>query len=202
MGAFGRASGSGAAAPTPTARSAETTPLRQLLWPTASARLTDADGRVLTPAFLRDKVILVSFFTTGCAAPCAVRQVELTRVLRALPPGARARVLVLALSGDVTHDAPVALKAFAAEMHLDPDRHILVSAGADDERMRLLGWRPPAGAPDPVPPMVYAFDRKGQFAMRYSGAAIDRRRLTQDLQSLSALDQGVGTHAAPAQKSF
>lgn len=186
---------------TPVSLTAGATPLAELLWPASTARLIDQDGHTITPAMLKDKVVVVSFFTTRCLAACAIRQLELTHVLQALPPEARDRVLLVSLSDDIAHDTPAALKAFASDMRLDPKRHFLVAAGAGAERMKLLQWRPPIGAPDPVPPMLFAFDRKGELAMRYLENGIDRRRLVQDLETLSTLQDGVGTHTARSRKS-
>lgn len=186
---------------TPVSLTAGATASEVLLWPAATARLTDQDGRAITPQMLKDNVVVVSFFTTRCLAACAIRQLELTRVLQALSPEARDRVLLISLSNDIGHDTPAVLKAFAKDMRLDPKRHFLVAAGAGRERMQLLQWRPPIGTPDPVPPMIFVFDRKGELAMRYLENGIDRRRLVQDLETLSTLQDGVGTHTARARKS-
>ncbi len=109
-------------------------------------RLTDQDGRTVTLADTKGKVVLADFFFTTCGSICPKMSTQLERVQAAYTDDDR----VLLLSHSVTPeiDSVPALKAYA-------DLH-----GADPKRWRLLtGDRK----------QIYALARKSWFAVKDTG---------------------------------
>ncbi len=108
--------------------------------------LTDQDGRTVTLADLRGKVVLADFFFTTCGSICPKMTDQMERVQQAFPTDDR----VLLLSHSVTPeiDSVAVLKAYA-------DQH-----GADPKRWRLLtGDRP----------QIYRLARTSWFAAMDEG---------------------------------
>lgn len=174
--------------------------LETLLWPIPGALRRDQAGQALTAGRLGDRVVVVSFLTTGCGIACVIRLREIAALERSLPAPLRARVAVLGVSLDPARDPPEALRAFADGLGLDPARFALVDGDPDTAARQRVALRYPADRSEP-PDTVLVFDRTGQLAMSYGANPVDRPRLARDLADIDRFAQGVGhppTAAAPA----
>ncbi|KQP29676.1 hypothetical protein ASF49_16080 [Methylobacterium sp. Leaf104] len=188
-------------------RAGETVPaaprsdLDTLLWPVAGALRRDQAGQALTGARLADRIVVVSFLTTGCTIACVIRTRDLAALERSLPGPLRARVAVLAVSLDPARDDRDALRAFAGSLGLDPARFAVLDSDPDTAARQRTVLRYPADRSNP-PDTVLVFDRIGQLAMSYGANPLDRPRLARDLAALDRFAQGVGhppaSSASPA----
>lgn len=176
--------------------------LETLLWPEPGDLRRDQTGHVLSAGRLTDRVVVVSFLTTGCGIACIVRIRDLAAAERSLPKSLRERVAILAVTLDPARDDAPALRAFAESLGLDPARFRLLDGDPATAARQRATLRYPADRTEP-PDTVLVFDRTGQLAMTYGANPLDRPRLARDLAELDRFAQGVGhppstAGAAPA----
>lgn len=175
--------------------------LESLVWPTPGPVRLDQAGHAVSAARLADRLVVVSFITTGCTITCVIRTRDLAALKRSLPGPLRARVAVLAVTLDPARDDGPALRAFAEGLGLDPAQVAVLGSDPDTAARQRAALRYPADRSDP-PDTVLVFDRTGQLAMSYGANPLDRPRLARDLAELDRFAQGVGhppTHpASPA----
>jgi peroxiredoxin/YHS domain-containing protein len=130
--------------------------------PVPSFSLTDLDGRPVTPAVLKGKVVLIDFWATWCA-PCRKSMPE----LQALHDKYASRGLtVVGISIDEGGNAKVrkfvASKKFTYPIAVDTDRN----PAWDAFRVKAV-------------PAAYLLDRDGQIVAQWTGAAPDPEELEQ-----------------------
>lgn len=193
LAAFVLAAAPGRGAEAPPVRASD---LAAFLGLRAGPVLRDQDGRDLGPDRFGDAVVGVAFFSTEGSILGVERLLGLARLVAGLEPAARAHVRMVAVTVDPAQDTPEALRAFAAGLGLDTAA-VTLATGREDAVARLLasiGWRRAPG-PDPAPPSLFVFDRRGGFALRYGAAPLDRPRLARDLATLADLAGGAGQGA-------
>ena len=171
--------------------------LDTLLWPNPEALRRDQAGHALTPGRLHDRVVVVTFLTTGCGIACVIRLRDLATLDRDLPGTLRGRVAVLGVTLDPARDHAVALRAFGEGLGLDPVRCALVDNDPDTVARQRAALRYPSDRSEP-PDTVLVFDRTGQLAMSYGANPLDRPRLARDLAALDRFAQGVGSPPSPS----
>ncbi|MFT3792030.1 MAG: SCO family protein [Rudaea sp.] len=81
--------------------------------------LVDQDGHGLTLAERRGSPVLVAMFYTSCPYMCPLIVEAIKRTEHALDDASRTRLRAVLVSFDSVRDTPVALKATAAERHID-----------------------------------------------------------------------------------
>lgn len=173
--------------------------LAGLLWPPGTAeRRTDTQGAPLSPAALRDRVVVVAFVSAGCAIPCAIRTIDLDRLARDLPEALARRVVFLAIDTDPAADDAARLRAFAESLLGPAPRLRFLTADAAATRALAEALRYPAAALPEPPPTILLFDRRGQVAMSYGGAPLDAPRLARDIATLDTFTQGLDRPSAAA----
>lgn len=150
--------------------------------------LTDADGRERHLAEFRGRPFVASMIYTHCTSVCPRITADLQALDRALPPDVRARTRFLLFSLDPERDTPAALRAFAAERGLDPDRWTLLAARPDD--MRTLAavldvrFRPDGAGEIAHSAVIVVADRDGVIRRRQAGLTGDAAPLVASVRAL------------------
>ena len=111
-----------------TARAAGNDPPKSLYH--LDAKLTDQSGRKHGLDVYRGHPVLVTMFYGSCQATCPMIIDTLRATERAVPVEQRAGLRVLMISFDPQRDTPAALRAIAAERHIDGARWTLAHADA------------------------------------------------------------------------
>ena len=97
-----------------------------------NARLQTHEGRTVRfyDDLMRDKIVLINFVFTGCAATCPTQTRELAALQRSLPASLRRDVRFVSISVDPLGDTPALLRAYGS------------SAGADFSSWTFATGRP------------------------------------------------------------
>lgn len=89
--------------------------------------LLDQEGRRVSLATLRGKVVVASFIYTECKDVCPVLPQILSRVDRHLKPGELERVRFVGITIDPSRDTPAKLRSFMAVHNLSAERWTLLT---------------------------------------------------------------------------
>ena len=163
--------------PTAQTRAADTSRTAEPSLHELSFALTDAEGHVRHLGEFRGQPFVASMIYTHCTSVCPRITADLQALDRALPADVQARTRFVLFSLDPARDTPAALRAFAREHHLDPERWTLLAAGADD--MRTLAavldvrFRPDAGGEIAHSAVIVVVDRAGVIRYRQVGLTDD-----------------------------
>ena len=190
-----RAASAGSVAP---ATSAATTGASPSLFE-MTFELTDQDGRTRHIADFRGKPFVASMIYTNCTSVCPRVTADLQALERALPAGDRRSVRFVLFSLDPERDTPEALRRFARERGLDPDRWTLLSTDADDMRTlaAVLGvrFRPDEGGEIAHTATIAVVDADGVVRHQQKGLTGDSAPLLAALRAAR-----VAPRAATAQQ--
>jgi protein SCO1/2 len=153
--------------------------------PAPDFTLTDQDGRRVSLADLRGRLVVLDFIYTRCPGPCPTLTGVHAELQRRLPPALRERTHFVSISLDPARDTPEALRAYAR------------ARGAD-----LSSWWFLTGAPEAVDPVLARFgvgrtpredgeidhrivtfllDSEGRIARRWTGLDHEADELLADL---------------------
>jgi protein SCO1/2 len=156
--------------------------------PAPAFALTAQDGRAVTLADLRGKVVVVDFIFTSCTDTCPLQTEKLAGLQDALGSDFGSRVVFVSISVDPQRDTPQALAAYAAH-----------------HRARLAGWAFLTGRPDQIRQVSRSYgvaairdgqgavshnaltsvvDRSGTLRAQYAGVRYQPRELLADIRSL------------------
>lgn len=81
--------------------------------------LVDQDGRPLSLASLRGKIVLLDFVFANCPGPCPILTATHVRVQKTLPAEVRGRVWFASITLDPERDTPEALRRYATSRGAD-----------------------------------------------------------------------------------
>jgi protein SCO1/2 len=126
--------------------------------PAPDFTLTDQDGKSLSLAALRGKVVVVTFIFTGCGSTCPLLTAKMVSMQRSLGSDFGPRVFFAAITVDPLADTPPVLKRYA-------NAH-----GAN-----LAGWAFLTGTPTQISDVAH---RYGIYYKRQPGDDIDHTFLT------------------------
>jgi protein SCO1/2 len=149
--------------------------------------LHDADGRRVTLAGQRGRVVLVTFLYTHCPDVCPLIAANLNTALRTLGPNAG--VTVLAVSVDPKGDTASAVRAYERDKHLVPRFRYLIGSAAQLRKV-WAAWHVLAvrQKPDVVDHVAYTalVDRSGKERVLYDAQV----RAAQVVHDVRALEKG------------
>ena len=138
-------------------QAAENSPLSKI-GPAPDFTLTSQDGKPLSLAALRGKVVAVTFIFTGCGITCPLLTAKMVSMQRSLGADFGPRVIFVAITVDPLADTPEVLKRYAN------------AQGAD-----LAGWAFLTGTPAQIGDVAH---RYGVYYKRQPGDDIDHTFLT------------------------
>jgi protein SCO1 len=157
--------------------------------PAPDFSLVDQDGRPVSLASLRGKVLLLDFVYTSCPGPCPILTGTHVSVQRSLPPELAGKVHFVSISLDPERDTPEAFRRYAE------------ARGAD-----LTTWSFLGGAPDVVTDVIarygvastpgengeiehlvitYVIDAEGRIARRFAGLEHRAETLVRELAAVA-----------------
>jgi protein SCO1 len=139
------------------ARAGDAEPLPEI-GPAPPFALTSQDGKPVSLAGLRRKVVAVSFIFTGCSSICPLLTQKLVEVQDALGDDFGSKIQFVSITLDPLNDTPEVLKNYAAAW-----------------KAKLSGWAFLTGPPDTVQQIV---DLYGVYAAKNADGAIDHTLLT------------------------
>ena len=144
----------------PPAHARQSTEVRSLskIGPAPEFTLTNQDGKPLSLAALRGKVVAVTFIFTGCGNTCPLLTAKLVSIQRSLGSDFGRKVFFAAITVDPLADTPPVLKRYA-------NAH-----GAD-----LGGWAFLTGTPTQVSDIAH---RYGVYYKKQPGDDVDHTFLT------------------------
>ena len=155
----------------------------------ATKGLVDQNGRPVAPTRFDDRFVLVNFIFTSCGSTCPIQTAELARFERSLPPAVRAKLSLLSISVDPTHDTPKKLQTYAQAFGAQPRRWTFAT-GTPMEIARITrdfaAFRPGADATAFHTSEVRLFDRRHRMIQRYNGAPLAAQQLRADLLALAS----------------
>ncbi|MGC8468387.1 MAG: SCO family protein [Acetobacteraceae bacterium] len=131
-----------------------------------------SDGKTVTAADYRGKVVVVYFGFTRCPDTCPLTMFNIARALRHMSPAAARKMAVLFVTIDLAYDTLPRLKAYMAKFGPAPQFDGLRGTPAELSTMAKrydVSYTAPSNAasPDPVAAIshsaaVYAFDPRGR----------------------------------------
>jgi protein SCO1/2 len=141
--------------------------------PAPDFSLVDQDGRPVSLASLRGKVLLLDFVYTHCPGPCPILTGTHVAVQRALPPALVERVRFVSISLDPARDTREALRAYATARGADLAHWSFLSgepdAVADVLERYGVGAKPAANGEIEHLVITYVIDAEGRIARRFAG---------------------------------
>jgi protein SCO1/2 len=146
-----------AASPLTPAHAGDAEPLPEI-GPAPPFALTSQDGKPVSLAGLRRKVVAVSFVFTGCSSICPLLTQKLVEVQDALGDDFGSKIQFVSITLDPLNDTPEVLKNYATAWNA-----------------KLSGWAFLTGPPDAVHQII---DRYGVYVARNADGAIDHTLLT------------------------
>ena len=149
--------------------------------------LTDQDGKPVSLAAQRGKLVLVTFLYTHCPDVCPLIASNLNQALRELGPR-RADVRVLAVSVDPKGDTPAAVRTYVRQKRLLPQFRYLIGT-RPQLRRAWRGWNVTAvdRSPDLVDHSAYTMlvDENGKDRVLY-GSRVTAAQVVHDVRYLLA----------------
>ena len=154
--------------------------------PAPPLALRDPDGRAVSLAAQRGKLVLVTFLYTHCPDVCPLIAQNLNAAVRALPKAERDGVRVIAVSVDPKGDTAAAVRAYRKRLQLVPEFDYLIGSRAQLRKV-WAAWSVLSvkDGPELVDHVAYTalIDRSGKERVLY-GAQVQARQVIHDLRLL------------------
>jgi protein SCO1/2 len=141
--------------------------------------LQDADGRKVTLASLRGKVVVLDFIYTSCPDVCPLHSELLAKLQKDVATGHMARrVAFVSVSVDPARDTPARMKAYGPQHGLDPANWLFLTSAQPDATRALaakLGqiFTPGRDGEFTHSIVTYVIDREGHLRARFWGLQFD-----------------------------
>jgi protein SCO1/2 len=150
--------------------------------------LVDQDGRPVSLAALRGRVVLLDFVYTSCRGPCPILTGIHRHVRDGLSETQRAAVQLVSITLDPAHDTPAVLRAWADERRLETQGWSFATGatGDVDAVARAYGVgsvRQPNGEIEHTV-ATFLIDRDGNIARRYLGTVHGADAIRADIERL------------------
>jgi protein SCO1/2 len=163
-------------------------PRLPVIGPAPPFALVDQNGRALSLADLRGKVLAITFVFTTCSDSCPIVTAKMAAIWRRLGTDLRPRLHFVSISVDPLTDTPERLRAYAAKFNADiPGWSFLTGTPAQiDEVVRGFGAyarRAEAGTVDHLT-LTSLIDAKGRLRVQYLGHRFEVKEMLSDLQAL------------------
>jgi protein SCO1 len=140
--------------------------------------LADQNGKPVTMADFKGRVLIVNFIYTRCPGPCPAQTSQMAAMRRTMAPALRDKIAIVSITLDPDYDTPQRLKAFADQRGADwpflGGSPVKVNAVKEGFRMESG-----PGKNQPIDHWVgvYVFDQQGALIRRFSGLSEDMRQV-------------------------
>jgi protein SCO1/2 len=143
---------------------------------------------------LTGRPVVIAFIDTSCTGMCRLTTNKLSRVANELGETHTQKVQFVLVTYNPVFDGPKRLTRYAADMHLDPSRWMLLTGSPDNIDWMLGRFGLPAvnGAEDPAKLMdeldyVFLVAPDGRIVKKYKGADFITTEVSQDTKTLLEL---------------
>ena len=159
-----------------------------VIGPSPGFSLTSQDGKPVSLADLRGKVVAVSFIYTQCPDICPMLTQKMVEVQEALGTDFGKKVAFVSISLDPEHDTPEVLKDYAQFWGAKPEGWSFLTgspASVRDvsRRYGVFFAKKEDGSVDHTQ-LTSLVDAEGQMRVQYLGARFDPKEFRRDLMSL------------------
>ena len=173
-----------------TARPFSTNPSLGVIGPAPSLGLVDLDGRAVSLAEFRGRVVLVSFIYTSCPSACPLVTQRMAALQRRLSEAGLfpSRASLISVTVDPDRDSAAALARYAKGFNADPRGWKFLRERREALGPVLAAWgewttRLPNGEVD-HPARLYLIDPTGRIREIYSLSFFDERQAFLDIRAL------------------
>lgn len=151
--------------------------------------LTDQDGRWISDADLRGRVLIINFAHTRCGERCAAMERSLLTLVDALRADGRlgTQVRLVTISVDADGDTPPALRAYAERLNVAAPEEWIFLTGSARELKQLIGggygvyYRMNGETVDLVDQRAVLVDETGLLRAGYDGTRLDPAIVLRDI---------------------
>ena len=159
-----------------------------VIGPAPGFSLTSQDGKPVSLADLRGKVVAVSFIYTQCPDICPMLTQKMVEVQEALGTDFGKKVAFVSISLDPEHDTPEVLKDYAQFWGAKPEGWSFLTGSPEavrdvTRRYGVFFAKKEDGSVDHTQ-LTSLIDAEGQMRVQYLGARFDPEEFRQDLMSL------------------
>jgi len=159
-----------------------------VIGPAPEFSLTSQDGKPVSLADLRGKVVAVSFIYTQCPDICPMLTQKMVEVQEALGTDFGKKVAFVSITLDPEHDTPEVLKDYAQFWGAKPEGWSFLTGSPEavrdvTRRYGVFFAKKEDGSVDHTQ-LTSLIDAEGQMRVQYLGARFDPEEFRQDLMSL------------------
>ncbi len=150
--------------------------------------LTDIEGKKLSLADLRGRVVALTFIFTSCADTCPVLTAKLVGIQRKLKSEMKPQVFFAAITVDPERDTPEALRRYAQSHGADPAHWAFLTGSPAEikevtQRYGIFHKKQPQGEVDHTF-LTSLIDKQGTLRVQYLGWRFRPAEFTEDLRAL------------------
>ena len=159
-----------------------------VIGPSPGFSLTSQDGKPVSLADLRGKVVAVSFIYTQCPDICPMLTQKMVEVQEALGTDFGKKVAFVSITLDPEHDTPEVLKDYAQFWAAKPEGWSFLTGSPEavrdvTRRYGVFFAKKEDGSVDHTQ-LTSLVDAEGQMRVQYLGARFDPEEFRRDLMSL------------------
>jgi protein SCO1 len=159
-----------------------------VIGPAPPFALTSQDGRPMTLAELRGKVVAVNFIYTGCPDICPLLTEKMALVQDELGPNLGSKTVFVSITLDPEHDTPEVLREYAQLWGARPEGWTFLTGSPEAIREVADRWgiffdKKQDGSVDHTQ-LTTLVDAEGQMRVQYLGARFDPEEFRHDIVSL------------------
>jgi protein SCO1 len=159
-----------------------------VIGPAPPFALTSQDGKPMTLAELRGKVVAVTFIYTGCPDICPLLTEKMAQVQDELGPNLGSKTAFVSITLDPEHDTPEVLREYAQLWGARPEGWTFLTGSPEAIRDVAHRWgiffdKKQDGSVDHTQ-LTTLVDAEGQMRVQYLGARFDPEEFRHDIVSL------------------
>ena len=156
--------------------------------PAPAFTLTAEDGRRLSLADLRGKVVAVTFIYASCTDACPLLTAKMAGLQKRLGPDFGPKVFFVSITVDPERDTPDVLRRYAEGHGANPAGWAFLTGSPEEirevARRYGISYRKQAGGDVDHTFLTSVVDRQGILRVQYLGIRFDPDELLRDLQGL------------------